>query len=85
MAASGDSMCHADVSSHHADIILPCHLLTSEVRMMMWPPVHLPCLTATLTTNIFQTVTLFDKSFAPLEILQRTLHDHFVFTDFWGL
>jgi hypothetical protein len=42
-------------------------------------------LTVSLTTNIFQTVTLFDEPFAPLEILQRALRDHAIFTKFWEL
>jgi hypothetical protein len=49
------------------------------------PPADWPCLTATLTVNIFQTVTLFDEPFAPLEILRRALHDHAIFTEFWEL
>jgi hypothetical protein len=31
--------------------------------------VDLPCLTTTLTVNLFQNVTLFDESFVSLEIL----------------
>jgi hypothetical protein len=48
-------------------------------------PTYWPCLTITLTLNIFQTVTLFDDSFALLEILRCALHDHVVLTDFWEL
>jgi hypothetical protein len=47
--------------------------------------VDLPYLTTTLIVNIFQSVTLFDDMFSPLEILQRTLHDHAIFTEFWDL
>jgi hypothetical protein len=32
-------------------------------------PTNWPCLIVTLTANIFQIVTSFDKSFASLEIL----------------
>jgi hypothetical protein len=42
--------------------------------------VDFPCLTATLTMNIFQTVTSFYESFALLEILRHALHDHVIFT-----
>jgi hypothetical protein len=48
-------------------------------------PVDLPYLTATLTANIYQSVTLFDESFAPLEILRHSLHDHTISTEFWEL
>jgi hypothetical protein len=41
-------------------------------------------LTASLTTNIFQTVTPFDEPFAPLESLQRALRDHAIFTRVLG-
>jgi hypothetical protein len=44
--------------------------------------VDFPCLTATLTVNIFQYVTPFDKPFAPLEILRHTLHDRVISTEF---
>jgi hypothetical protein len=60
-------------------------MLTSTVWMMMWPVANLPCLIATLTANIFQTVTLFDEPFVPLKILQHALHDHAIFTEFWEL
>jgi hypothetical protein len=82
VAASGAATWHGNVRNHHDDITLPCQLLTSTVQMMMWPPVDFPCLTETLTTNIFQTVTLFDEPFVSLEILRCTLHDHAVFTKF---
>jgi hypothetical protein len=68
VAASGASMWHVDVI-HHADITLPCQLLTSSSTDDDVAPVDLPCLTTTLTVNIFQTVTLFDEPFASLEIL----------------
>ena len=48
-------------------------------------PVDLPYLTATLTVNIFQFVTLFDESFASLEILRRALQGHAIFTKFLEL
>jgi hypothetical protein len=47
--------------------------------------VDLPCLTTILTVNIFQSVTLFDEPFVSLEILQCTLQDHAIFTQFWEL
>ena len=48
-------------------------------------PADWPYLTATLTVNIFQTVTLFYEPFALLEILKRTLWDHAIFTEFWEI
>lgn len=48
-------------------------------------PIDLPCLTTTLTMNIFESVTLFDESFVPLESLQHALHDHAIFNEFWEL
>jgi hypothetical protein len=48
-------------------------------------PVDLPCLTMTLTANIFQSITSFDEPFVPLEILRHTLHDHAIFTEFLEL
>jgi hypothetical protein len=42
-------------------------------------------LTASLTVNIFQTITPFDEPFAPLEILRHALRDHAIFTEFWEL
>jgi hypothetical protein len=45
-------------------------------------PVDLPYLTATLTVNIFQYVTLFENSFVLLEILQCSLHDHAISSEF---
>jgi hypothetical protein len=82
-------------------LVLPCGMLMSTVIMLMSSfhvshadvsstdddvaPVDLPCLTTTLTVNIFQSVTLFDESFAPLEILRHALHDHAIFTEFWEL
>jgi hypothetical protein len=42
-------------------------------------------LTASLTVNIFQTVTPFEESFDSLEILRRALRDHAIFTKFWEL
>jgi hypothetical protein len=47
--------------------------------------VDLPYLTTTLTMNIFQSITLFEESFASLEILRRTLHYHAIFIEFWEL
>jgi hypothetical protein len=46
-------LCHVDVSSTDDDVA----------------PVDLPCLTATLTANIFQSITPFDDPFVSLEIL----------------
>jgi hypothetical protein len=46
-------------------------------------PIDLPCLTTTLTANIFQTVTPFDDTFASLEILRCDIRDHVVFTELW--
>jgi hypothetical protein len=60
-------------------------MLTSTVQMMKWPPANWPYLTATLTMNIFKIVTLFDESFASLESLRHTIHDHVIFTEFWEL
>jgi hypothetical protein len=45
-------------------------------------PANWPCLIATLTEDIFQTVTPFDNPFAPLEILRHALCDHVVLTKF---
>jgi hypothetical protein len=69
VAASGAAMWHADVNIPYDDVTLPCQLLTSAVQDDDVSPADWPCLTATLTVNIFQTVTLFDESFASLEIL----------------
>jgi hypothetical protein len=88
VAASGAAMWHDDVNSHHADVILPCQLLShADVSSTDddVAPVDLPCLTTTLTVNIFQSVTLFDESFVSLEILRCALHDHAIFTEFWEL
>jgi hypothetical protein len=69
MAASGAATWHVDVSIHHDDVTLPCQLSDVSSTDDDVAPVDLPCLTTTLTVNIFQTVTLFDESFASLEIL----------------
>jgi hypothetical protein len=45
-------------------------------------PANWSWLTASLTMNIFQTITSFDESFVPLEILRRALRDHAIFTEF---
>jgi hypothetical protein len=42
-------------------------------------------LIASLTMNIFQTITPFYELLAPLEILQRTLRNHVILTEFWEL
>jgi hypothetical protein len=75
-------MWNDNINSLYDDITLSCQLLTSTVQMMMCPPADWPFLTATLTMNIFQTLNLFDESFAPLESLRRALHDHAIFTEF---
>jgi hypothetical protein len=49
--------------------------MNDEVSLADWS-----WLTASLTMNIFQIVTPFDEPFASLEILQRTLRDHAIFT-----
>jgi hypothetical protein len=54
----------------------------------MWrstSPANWSWLTASLTANIFQSVTLFDEFFASLEILRHALHDHAIFMKFWEL
>jgi hypothetical protein len=48
-------------------------------------PADFSWLTTYLTVNIFQTITLFDELFAPLEILRHALRDHVIFTKFWEL
>jgi hypothetical protein len=62
-------------------------MLTSNVSSMDddVAPIDLPCLTTILTANIFQSVTLFDEPFSPLEILRCDLHDHAMFTEFWEI
>jgi hypothetical protein len=45
-------------------------------------PTNWSLLTASLTTNIFQTVTLFDEPFASLKSLRCALRGHVVFTEF---
>jgi hypothetical protein len=81
MEASGATTWHDDINNHHlamsaADI----NNTDDDVA-----PVDLPCLTTTLTTNISQSVTLFDESFVPLEILRCTLRDHAIFIEFWEI
>jgi hypothetical protein len=60
MAAFGAATWNVEFSFMYDDV----NSMDDDVSPTDWP-----CLTATLTVNIFQTVTPFDESFALLEIL----------------
>jgi hypothetical protein len=62
MVACGAATWHADVNSLYDDVTL--QLVMSASTDDDVSPIDWPCLTATLTVNIFQTVTLFDDPFA---------------------
>jgi hypothetical protein len=81
MVAYGDSMWHDEVIIHHPSMsAVDVRSTDDDVA-----PIDLPYLTATLTVNIFQSVTPFDETFTPLENLRRSLNDHVISMDFWEL
>jgi hypothetical protein len=79
VVASSSTMWHVDVRSRHP-AMSATNISSTDDDVA---PIDFPYLTATLTVNIFQSVTLFDELFASLEILRHALHDHAIFIEFW--
>jgi hypothetical protein len=78
-------------------VVLPCGMMTSTSIWWHHPAmsfvdvsstdnkvshVYWSWLTASLTMNIFQIITLFDDSFALLEILRCAIRDRAIFIEF---